>query len=402
MDPVAAQYEAYPYPSRDPAEEADRLIEGSPSHPLEIDHYLFAGLRDWRQPFRALVAGGGTGDGLVMLAQTLADIGCPAEITYLDLSRASREIAEARMAARGLSARFVSGDLGQAPALGPFEYIDCCGVLHHLDNPDRGFAALAEALAPGGGMGLMVYAPYGRTGVYPLQSAFRRLAGGEVPEARLALGRAVMAALPEAHGFRRNPLLGDHLASDAGFYDLLLHGRDRPYTVGELDAALTGAGLKRVSFTEPAFYEPARLVPALAERVVEMPEPERAALAEELSGAMKTHTLYAVRAEEAEGRVARPKSPSDVPHLRGAPAEAVARQVSKGRGLTVSGNGQPLTLALPSAAAPLIARIDGRRSLGQIAEAVGRDWMAFAPAWSPVQRELTAVNLLHYSRRGRP
>ncbi len=40
MDPVRRQYETYPYPERDPADEARRLIEGSPSHPVEIDHFL--------------------------------------------------------------------------------------------------------------------------------------------------------------------------------------------------------------------------------------------------------------------------------------------------------------------------------------------------------------------------
>ena len=62
-DPVRAQYEAYPYPARDPADERKRLIAGSPSHLLEINHYLFAGRRDFTHPFRALFAGGGTGDG---------------------------------------------------------------------------------------------------------------------------------------------------------------------------------------------------------------------------------------------------------------------------------------------------------------------------------------------------
>ena len=102
MDPVRRQYETYPYPERDPAEEAKRLIEGSPSAPREIDHFLFRGRRDWRKPFRALVAGGGTGDGLIQLAAKLKAAGCPADITYVDMSQASREIAEARAEARGL------------------------------------------------------------------------------------------------------------------------------------------------------------------------------------------------------------------------------------------------------------------------------------------------------------
>ena len=69
---VRAQYEAYPYPARDPADEAHRLITGSPSHILEIEHFVLRGGR--AGDLRALVAGGGTGDGAIMLAQQLADL----------------------------------------------------------------------------------------------------------------------------------------------------------------------------------------------------------------------------------------------------------------------------------------------------------------------------------------
>jgi cyclopropane fatty-acyl-phospholipid synthase-like methyltransferase len=50
-----------------------------------------------------LVAGGGTGDATVMLAQQLADAGGPAEIVHVDLSDASLGLAEARVRARGLT-----------------------------------------------------------------------------------------------------------------------------------------------------------------------------------------------------------------------------------------------------------------------------------------------------------
>ena len=36
---LAAQYESYPYPARDPSDEARRLVVGSPSHLREIDHW---------------------------------------------------------------------------------------------------------------------------------------------------------------------------------------------------------------------------------------------------------------------------------------------------------------------------------------------------------------------------
>ncbi|MEL6338099.1 MAG: class I SAM-dependent methyltransferase, partial [Pseudomonadota bacterium] len=129
-----------------------------------MDHWLWGGARDWSQPLRALVAGGGTGDALIQLAQLMTEAGRPYEITYLDLSAASRRIAEARAKVRKLHGiRFVTGSLLDAAAYGPFDYIDCCGVLHHLDDPHAGFEALASALKPDGGMGVMVYAPHGRS-----------------------------------------------------------------------------------------------------------------------------------------------------------------------------------------------------------------------------------------------
>ena len=398
VDLVQRQYEIYPYPERNPADEAKRLIEGSPSHPIEIDHFLHGGRRDWRQPFRALVAGGGTGDGLIMLAQKLADIGCPAQITYLDLSAASREIAEARAAARGLTGiDFVTADLVMAPEIGLFDYIDCCGVLHHLKDPDLGFGALAKALAPGGGIGLMVYAPYGRTGVYPLQSALRRLLGADTPPDQVRLAREVLEGLPATNWLVRNPLVGDHRDSEAGLYDLLLHSRDRPYTVTELTGALERAGLGVVSFLEPARYDPRRYLPAdreLTERVERLSTMEQAALAEQLAGNMKTHIVYAARMGEATE--ARPDRLDAVPHLKGAAPGALARHVAKHGHFTLQTDGLSYRVDLPAPSGALIAAI-GRSSLQQIAARAGLDWLAFSAAWAPIHKGLTGFNLLHYS-----
>ena len=150
MDEVRAQYEALPYPPRDPRDEAIRLITGTPSHILEINHYLFSGRLNFTRPFRALVAGGGTGDACIMLAQQLADRRCPGEVVYLDLSTASRQICEGRAKARGLrNINFLTGSLLDLPSMpiGQFDYIDCTGVLHHLPDPAAGMRALAERAA---------------------------------------------------------------------------------------------------------------------------------------------------------------------------------------------------------------------------------------------------------------
>lgn len=394
MNQVKEQYEAYPYPERDPRDEARRLITGSPSHPLEIDHFLFEGQRDWSQPLRVLVAGGGTGDGLVQLAQVMAQAGRPCEITYVDLSRAARKLAEARIAARGLtSVRFVTGSLLDAPDLGRFDYIDCCGVLHHLPDPQAGFAALRAALAPGGGLGFMVYAPYGRSGVYPLQEAFGTLLEGLSPQQRLKAARRLVADLPEGHPFRCNPNLGDHHSSDAGFYDLLLHSQDRAFDVPQLLGTMAGAGWSLAGFTMPALYDLARIT----EVPKGMDSATRMALAEKLRGTIKVHVGYAVPSEAARAP-ANARNRALVPHLKGVTAGALAQEIAAGRKPTLNFAGIKTRLDLPREAAALIARIDGQRSLSGIAAATGTDPIRMGALWARVDAELTGWGMLLYSR----
>ena len=212
---LASQYEAYPYPRRDPRDEAKRLVVGSPSHVREIDYWVFGAQRPTTQPLNALIAGGGSGDATIMLAQQMATLNRPGRVTWLDRSSAALAIAKGRAAARGLTnIDWQQQSLLDLPesGLGPFDYIDCCGVLHHLPDPGQGLRALMSALAPGGGMGLMVYAPHGRTGVYMMQDAMRQLAPPELPpQQRLDVARRVMRHLPETQWLRFNRSFDDHI-----------------------------------------------------------------------------------------------------------------------------------------------------------------------------------------------
>jgi SAM-dependent methyltransferase len=401
MDEMQAQYEVYPYPERDPRDEVKRLITGSPSWPQEMDHWLWGGARDWSQPLRALVAGGGTGDGLIQLAQRLTDAGRAYRITYIDMSSAARAIAEERARVRGLEEiTFVTGSLLDAGKHGPFDYIDCCGVLHHLPDPQAGFDALAGALAPGGGIGLMVYAPLGRSGVYPLQAGFGALLAGLAPEEKLAAAKAVFANIPEGHPFKTNPHLVDHKASDAGFYDLLLHSSDRAFSVPEMLGALGTAGLELAGVPEPAMYDLKALLPeSMLPEGVALPEglseAETMATAENLRGTFKTHIAYAV---PKGARLAPPMGkPAAIPHLRGIDPRRLAQAVAQKGALRLTVGGSKVTLAIPKAAAPMIALIDGRRDLGAIRAVSRLDPIAFNTIWGAAERALTGYGQLHYS-----
>ena len=412
-DKVRQQYELLPYPARDPREEAQRLIEGSPSHLLELNHYLYAGARDFTQPFRALVAGGGTGDGLIMLAQHLSDAGCPAEIVYLDLSTASRAVAEQRAKVRGLgNITFVTGSLLDLPnlGLGPFDYIDCCGVLHHLADPPAGLAALTAVLSPDGGMGIMVYGALGRPGVYPMLALLRTLsafapAPAWTATAQLATARDLLKQLPATNWLRRNPAIGDHLAGgDAGLADLLLHPQDRAYSVPELAALVRGAGLEITGLIEPWRYDPASYLtdPGLLHRLERLDPIARATFAEQLAGNLKRHIVYLVRKDRAGSAVARPEE-NMVPVLR-AGSGALAESLKGRSNLKVSIDGLELRLQVPPHSAEILAAVDGKRSIAEIHQAVGdsvdalKARSAFKPAFDRVYQTFNKLNRLFLTR----
>ncbi len=404
---LAAQYEAYPYPRRDPRDEAKRMIVGSPGHLREVDYWVFGAHRPASQPLRALIAGGGTGDATIMLAQQMAREGRPGSVTWLDRSAAALGIAQARAAARGLTnvvweQRSLLELAGSG--LGPFDYIDCCGVLHHLPDPAEGLRALLSVLAPGGGLGLMVYAPHGRTGVYMLQDALRLLApAGGTPAARLDVAKRVMRHLPETAWLRRNGFLDDHVnGGDAGLYDLLLNPRDRAFTVRELHALLADEGLAVTCWVEPARYDPLPLLPdpRLRARVEALEPVDRAALAEALAGNVSAHIVYCVRADEQRAR-ADFMADDAVPVTREVSGAEIANGVQPDGTITLVYDGLRVPLALPALAPAILRLVDGRRSVGEIAavlaergtgaEAFVRGWRATFGALEPINRLLLAA-----------
>jgi SAM-dependent methyltransferase len=372
---VAAQYEGYPYPERNPDDERKRLVLGSPSDLAEIRHYLCAGRlpATGREPFRALIAGGGTGDAAIMQAQQCTTAGLHAEITYLDLSATARSIAEARARVRGLTnIRFESGSLLDAARIapGPFDYIDCCGVLHHLEDPAAGLAALTAVLKPAGGMGLMVYGEYGRRGVYETQEVLRALASTDLPDReRIARTKRLLQHLPKTNWLRRNPFIQDHReGGDAGLYDLLLHSRDRAFRVRELADLLAGAGMAISAFIQPAAYNPSTYLSddLLLKSLANSSMIERAAIAEALAGNIRKHVVYATWQGREEATVATPTALDSVPVLHRQSPRHLAEAMRSGS-LKLSIEGFETALPVPRRAAAVVFRINGSRSFSEIA-----------------------------------
>ena len=313
---VAEQYVELPFPPRRPADERARPIHSSLASLTEISHFGFGGRFVERfcgvaLPFRVLVAGGGTGDATVQIAQELFDLAerrpdCGfhrASIVHLDLSAASVSIAAARLRVRGWqisrgeallprpggrgqgpSVQMVVASLTSLPTLGLgfFDFINLCGVLHHVPDPVATLSLLRQyALKRDGAMGLMVYGTLGRRGVYEVQAMLRLLhangnatgdergMSGAPPQgrhpwhlrARVSDAIQLVRSLPPTSTLRRNSPVwtSDEVLlkmGDSGIFDLFLHSKDRPFTRPSLVRLATAADMQILGWLQAGLYDP--------------------------------------------------------------------------------------------------------------------------------------------------
>ena len=184
------------------------------------------------------------------------------------------------------------GELGQT-----FDQIVCTGVLHHLPDPDIGLRALRNVLAPNGAMHLMVYATYGRAGIYMMQE-YCRLLGVGATEAELRDLGTTIGALSADHPIAGVSRRAKDFSNPDALADALLHPQDRAYTVPQLYAWLERCGLSFGRWFEQAPYLPqCGAIASLphAARLVSLPPPLQHAAVELLRGTMAKHNFIAYR-----------------------------------------------------------------------------------------------------------
>src|SRR5262249_43257404 len=165
-------YERYPYPRPiDSLEKYRRL--GQDREKRRVDYYLFWPLKPYREDLSILIAGCGTSQAAKHALRWPA-----AQVIGIDFSATSVRCTEElkrKYDLNNLQVRQLPIDRVNDLETS-FDQIICTGVLHHLADPDAGLRALRSVLKPDGSMHLMVYAPYGRAGVYMLQEFCRRIA----------------------------------------------------------------------------------------------------------------------------------------------------------------------------------------------------------------------------------
>lgn len=304
---VRDQYEDYPYPLRNPEDERNRLLITSTARMDKIITYCFGGRLNLDLPFRILVAGGGTGDGAICFAEQLRSYP-NTQIVYLDISHNSMEIAKKRAEIRNLTnIQFIHGSILQLAELGleHFDLIECTGVLHHLASPTKGLEALASVLNATGAISIMLYAKYGRTGVYMLQDAMRQFTPiaknkQDQVERCKRLIKSVNPSNLAISGMLKSARQEINDNQDVGIFDLFLHPQDVCYTVPEIYTLARNVNLQVTAFTAN-FSDGGRLIynprsyihdSQLLQDVLKLPLENQQAIAEILNGKISRHAFF--------------------------------------------------------------------------------------------------------------
>jgi len=293
-DPAAAVrafYDDHPYPP--PVAGLDRYREAwNDSKRLRVEYHLLWPQTVYRQDLEILVAGCGTSQAAKhALRQPTA------RVTGIDVSptslRHTREL-KRRYGLKNLTVRQLpiehAHELGQR-----FDKIVCTGVLHHLTDPDAGLRALRDALKPDGAMYLMVYAAYGRAGIYMLQEYCRRLQIG-TSQRELEDLIAVLRTLPDGHPLARVLREAPDMRDPDALADALLHPQDRAYTVPQLFDFVERNGCRFGRWYRQAQYMPqcgALSATPHAARLTELRVREQYAAVELYRGTITRHSFIA-------------------------------------------------------------------------------------------------------------
>jgi SAM-dependent methyltransferase len=366
---VQAFYERYPYPP--PLDDLDAYRRRwQDREQRRADFHLFWPTRPYREDFSILVAGCGTSQAAKYALRWPA-----AQITGIDFSATSVEHTEQLKRKYKLDNLRLhqlplerAGDLGTA-----FDQVICTGVLHHLPDPAAGLRALRSVLEPLGAMHLMVYAPYGRSGIYMLQEFCRRV-GFRAPDGDIRELLAALKALPATHPLTRLLQEVRDFRSEAGLADALLHPQDRAYSVPQLLEFLSANGLTFGRWLRQAPYSlQAGLMSQIprALRGTRLPLEDQYAAAELFRGNMMRHAAIAYRDDATAVTPIRfgddgwlgyipIRSPHTVTARERLPAGCAAILINRSHSHT------DICLPIRPSEMPLLEAIDGKRTIREM------------------------------------
>ena len=229
---VQEQYEISPYPRW-----VDLKVEKTPLTIREVGRR--ARLKIFNDSIyncispKVLIAGCGTGQQSIESGSRLQN----SKILAIDLSLASLSYAIRKTNEFGLTnVEYMQADILDLYDLDQkFDVVECCGVLHHMDNPVKGWQVLTNCLNPGGLMKVALYSKSARGLVNKVRQEISQLGFNADPASIKGFREMVIDSEEYHHKAVR---------SFADFYclselrDLLFHVKEHQFTISEIEHIL--------------------------------------------------------------------------------------------------------------------------------------------------------------------
>jgi 2-polyprenyl-3-methyl-5-hydroxy-6-metoxy-1,4-benzoquinol methylase len=241
---VGSQYEDHPYPRwvRSPSIDGAVPFRAFLASELGLDSSRFPRRDD---KVDVLIAGCGTGQQSIQTAQRFP----AARILAVDLSAASLAYAMRKTRELGIgNVEYAQADILRLGSIGKaFDFIECVGVLHHLEDPVAGWRVLRSLLRPGGVMHIGLYSELARRDIAAAQD--------------LIVAQGYAATTEGIRQFRLDLQLADRwrpfrgLTAMEDFYDtsgcrdLLFHAREHRFTLRQIREILAELELDFLKFT---------------------------------------------------------------------------------------------------------------------------------------------------------
>ncbi|MBI4818704.1 MAG: class I SAM-dependent methyltransferase [Deltaproteobacteria bacterium] len=229
---VQKLYERYPFPHGTTKGAADMVYAST-----WLPHFRPEALNGRR----VLEAGCGTGNKLVALAKMYPG----ARFVGVDLSGPSLAVAKELAEKHGrTNVELRQGNLLEISEISEYDVIQSVGVIHHLEDPQRGLDNLARALKPDGTMMIWLYHPFGEHDRLIRRELLLTLWGPDRSD--LTQGEQLMKALQmtlEAGHYGPRTKASDELEGDA---DAFMHPIVNAYRFEEGFRMLKESGCKWV------------------------------------------------------------------------------------------------------------------------------------------------------------
>jgi 2-polyprenyl-3-methyl-5-hydroxy-6-metoxy-1,4-benzoquinol methylase len=240
---VSCQYEENPYPRwvRSPS------IDGAvPFSVFLANEFGLKFPRFSRQDGNVdlLIAGCGTGQQSIQTAQRFP----AARILAVDLSKASLAYAKRKTREQGIvNIEYAQADILRLESIGKtFDFIQCVGVLHHLEDPVAGWRVLRSILRPGGVMHIGLYSELARRDIAAAQDLIVAQ-GYEATAEGIRRFRVDLQLVDRWRPFRSLTALEDFYDT-SGCRDLLFHAKEHRFTLRQIKETLAELELEFLKF----------------------------------------------------------------------------------------------------------------------------------------------------------